>query len=116
MPKTGGLSSRRCDRCPIGFFGYGVPVGRTFVSPLRGQRAHACAASGHMRAEAGSREGREVTQRAKAGYCPFCARPTHVAVPSRFVVGEFPPCRGPGSLAVDGARTLGGSILCSRPL
>ena len=33
---------------------------------------------------------RDMTQRAKAGYCPCCARPTHVAAPSRFQAGEHP--------------------------
>ena len=31
----------------------------------------------------------DVAQRAKVGYCPSGARPTYVAAPSRYVVGEF---------------------------
>ena len=30
-----------------------------------------------------------VAQRAKVGFCPFCAGPTHVAVPSGYSVGEL---------------------------
>ena len=30
----------------------------------------------------------EITQRAKVGRCPCCTRPTHIAVPLRYVVGE----------------------------
>ena len=36
------------------------------------------------------------TQRAKVGFCACCARPTHIAVPARYVVGEFPSQRALG--------------------
>ena len=32
---------------------------------------------------------RDMTQRAKAGYCPCCARPFHVAAPPRYEAGEI---------------------------
>ena len=35
-------------------------------------------------------------QRAKVRYCPCCTRPTHIAAPSRYVVGEFPPPKDGG--------------------
>ena len=31
----------------------------------------------------------DITQRARVGFCPRCAKPTHIAVPSRYAVGEF---------------------------
>ena len=31
----------------------------------------------------------DIAQRAKVGYCPWCARPTHGAAPARYVVGEL---------------------------
>ena len=33
----------------------------------------------------------EMSQRAKAGCCPCCAKPTHIAAPSRCVVGGYSP-------------------------
>ena len=47
------------------------------------------------RAHKGSKE-TDATQRAKVGFCPFCAKPTHIANPSRYVVGEVPPGRARG--------------------
>ena len=32
----------------------------------------------------------KLAQRAKAGYCPRCTRPTHIGAPGRYAVGEFP--------------------------
>ena len=40
------------------------------------------------RAPQGSKKD-DITQRAKVGYCPRCARSSHVAAPPRYVVGEF---------------------------
>ena len=37
-----------------------------------------------------------MTQRAKVGYFPRCSRPTHIAAPSRYVVGEFSPRKARG--------------------
>ena len=37
-----------------------------------------------------------MTQRAEVGFCPCCARPTHVAAPSRYMVGEFSSYSAPG--------------------
>ena len=31
----------------------------------------------------------DITQRARASFCPCCAKPTHIAVPSRYAAGEF---------------------------
>ena len=40
------------------------------------------------RAHQGSQKD-DIAQRAKVGYCPWCARPTHGAAPPRYVVGEL---------------------------
>ena len=40
------------------------------------------------RAHQGSKKD-DIAQRAKAGYCLYCTRPTHVALPSRYTVGEY---------------------------
>ena len=53
------------DRCEVG--------GRILVR-IAGSRA---------RARKGSQQ-RDMTQRAKLGYCSCCARPTRIAVPSRY--------------------------------
>ena len=38
----------------------------------------------------------EIARRAKVGYCQCCTRPTHIAVPSRYVVGEFSSSKASG--------------------
>ena len=38
----------------------------------------------------------DLAQRARAGYRPCCARPTHVAVPARYEVGAFAPEKARG--------------------
>ena len=42
------------------------------------------------RAHKASRNG-DIAQLAKVGFCPCCAGPTHIAAPSRYSVGEYPP-------------------------
>ena len=37
-----------------------------------------------------------MTQRAKVGFCPCCASPTHFAAPSRYWVGEYSPRKAHG--------------------
>ena len=44
-----------------------------------------------------SEKNAETAQRAKVGYCPCCTRPTHIAAPSRYVVGEFAPSNHRGN-------------------
>ena len=73
------VSTQRRDRCPIGILGYGLPVGGRILVRLTGS----CA-----RAHKGSQQG-DMTPRAKVGYCPCCAPPTHIAAPSRYQVGEY---------------------------
>ena len=46
------------------------------------------------RAHPGGRNG--LAQRARVGNCPCCTRPTHVAVPTRYAVGEFSKERARG--------------------
>ena len=38
----------------------------------------------------------ESAQQAKVGVSPFCARPTHIAVPNRYAAGEFSKEKGRG--------------------
>ena len=53
----------------------------------------------------------DVTQRAKVGYCPCCARMTHVIIPPSSVVGKFDKRASRREIAA-GFRPLGGTPLC----
>ena len=81
-----GLSAQRGDRCPVGIFGHGLPVGGHFIWTVR--IGGTC-----LRAHRAGEEA-DITQRAKVGCFPRCTRPTHIAVPARYEVGEFPPQKG----------------------
>ena len=52
-----------------------------------GGRSPVRIAGTRTRAHQGSQEG-DMLQRARFGYCPYCALPTHVTVPSRYQAGE----------------------------
>ena len=88
MPQTSGLPTRRGDGCPLGIFRHGVPIGRSAVRLMRGAGAHPRASSGRLHSGPPGGKKDDIARRAKAGYCPCCARPTHVALPSRYAAGE----------------------------
>ena len=83
---TGGLTGRRCDRCPVGLCAHGLSVRGVAV----GQREGNSRIPVRIEGACAGRKG-DVAQRAEVGYRPCCARPTHIAVPSRYVGGEFSP-------------------------
>ena len=70
-----GLPAQRGDRYLVGLFGHGLPVDGHFVWTARRQLAYPCPNCRHVR----------------AGYCPRCTHPTHIAAPARYAVGEFSP-------------------------
>ena len=73
-----------------------MPNWAYYSDSVRATRVLASELKKRARGRANRQKKADVTQRAKARYCLFCARPTRIAVSARYEVGELSPQQARG--------------------